>query len=292
MHRTAHISFTGVPVSKRVPKRVTPDASHPPLAVAEQSEPVAPFIAWVFEQAKLNASIYRPNSLNRRLNACLRRLRAITPDGAQKIIERQPELLNAAVEALLLGVSEFFRDRLVFDEIRNTILPELANTSGTLNICSVGCSEGHELYSMAILLDEAGLLDRSQLIGIDCRPEAIVKAQLGHFSKRDVEGVPHDLRQTYFESSESNWTVSGRLRQRMHWQVGDALSLDGVYEKHIILFRNVALYLTPNYAACAWNHLSGQLKAGGVLICGKADKPPAALPLTRIAACVYKKAVS
>jgi chemotaxis methyl-accepting protein methylase len=211
-------------------------------------------------------------------------------ESAQKLIETRPELLNEALDTFLLGVSEFFRDPAVFDVLKKLVLPELLKRNERLRIVSFGVSDGHELYSLAILLAEADALERSELTGVDIRPEAIERARLGRYSARDVAGVSSTLLEKYFESAASCWTVNTRLRDKVKWRCGSVLQLDDMLPYDIIFFRNLALYLTPARVACAWSLLSGQLKPNGVLVCGKADKPPATLPLIRVVPCIYRKA--
>ena len=288
MDRTAYISFSGVPVPKRKPRASTASASAF-RAAAESSEPIAPFIEWVFQRSNLDASIYRPSSLNRRQNACLRRLRASSSEVAQKLIESRPELLNTALDVLLLGVSDFFRDTAVFEQLRQTILPGLLQRAERLSVCSVGVSEGHELYSVAMMLAEAGALERSELLGIDCRPYAIARARTGWYTERDIAGVSDELRSRYFERKRDGWVVNIELRERIQWSVKNVLNLDRIEQYDMILFRNLALYLAPTVAHCAWSRVCGELKSDGMLVCGKADKPPASLSLMRVSPCIYKK---
>jgi chemotaxis protein methyltransferase CheR len=285
---TAHISFSGVPVPKRIlHTRTKPTVAFRPKE--ELDEPIAPFIMWVLQQSGLVASIYRPSSLNRRLNACLRRLRASSAEAAQKLIESRPELLNVTLDVLLLGVSEFFRDAVVFEQLRKTIVPQLLQQSEHLRILSVGVSEGHELYSVAMLLAEADALHKCELHGVDCRPYAIARAKTGLFSERDIAGVSEPLRSRYFEKTRHRWLVNTTLRERIQFSVKNVLNLDGNDQYDMILFRNVALYLVPTITHCAWTLLWQRLKSNGMLICGKADNPPASLPLMRVSTCIYKK---
>ena len=120
------------------------------------------FIAWVLGCAGLDAAAYRPQPLERRLPACLRALRVDSPHAARELLERKPHLLAKVVNSLLIGVTEFFREPSVFDLLAAQILPTLAGRHHRRpRIWSAACSTGAEVYSMAILLSTAGLLERS-----------------------------------------------------------------------------------------------------------------------------------
>ena len=57
----------------------------------------------------------------------------------------------------------------------------------------------------------------------------------------------------------------------------------------VILFRNVAIYLNPEHTVGLWERLAEQLRPGSVLVTGKAERPPAGLPLRRLFPCIYLK---
>ena len=84
------------------------------------------------------------------------------------------------VEEITVNVTEMLRDPGFYRTLRTTILPILA-TYPFIRIWHAGCSTGEEVYSMAILLKEAGLLHKSLLYGTDINPLVIEKARKGIF---------------------------------------------------------------------------------------------------------------
>ncbi|HYG33675.1 MAG TPA: CheR family methyltransferase, partial [Clostridia bacterium] len=156
-------------------------------------------------------------------------------------------------------------------------------------VYSAGCSDGQELYSIAMLLNDLGALAHSHLLGLDCRSEAIAHAKAGRVPMAELEQVPPELRTRYFQVDQSTACVSPELRERVCWQVGDLLENCGPADSwDVILFRNVAIYLTPDHERL-WKSLASQLRPGGVLVTGKAERPPSDLPLTRAFSCIYRK---
>ena len=84
------------------------------------------------------------------------------------------------VEEITVNVTEMLRDPSFYRTLRTTILPILA-TYPFIRIWHAGCSTGEEVYSMAILLKEAGLLHKALLYGTDINPLVIEKARKGIF---------------------------------------------------------------------------------------------------------------
>ena len=256
------------------------------------SADVAPegIVAWLLERAGMRPAAYRATSLDRRVSALLRRFRVTSVAALQAHLEQRPELLPRALDTLLIGVTEFFRDLPVFEYLRRIAIPELLQSRRALHIFAVGVSSGQELYSLAILLAEAGVLAQSRLVGIDCRSSAIAEARSGWFGSRSLEDVNRDERDRHFERSDGGWRVRSELRDRIEWREADALSLaTEPFTSDLVLFRNVAIYLRRSEGAELWQSLCAQLSSGGYLVAGKAEKPPPSLPLTRVVPCVFKK---
>src|SRR5687767_15292648 len=91
-----------------------------PLSAEETS-----FARWLFAKAGLDARDYRGETVARRLPACLRMLRVERIDQARALIESDPRRLQTALDAMLIGVTGFFRDRAVFDALRDHVVPAL-----------------------------------------------------------------------------------------------------------------------------------------------------------------------
>ena len=224
-----------------------------PARTAEQVEDLSygpqerpdEFIAWTLDRAGLDAAAYRPQPLVRRLPACLRVLKVRSPHAARKLLERKPRFLAKAVSALLIGVTEFFREPDVFEFLGTQVLPAWAARNPRRRIWSAACSTGAELYSMAALLGEAGLLEGSYLLGSDCRGDAIEHARRGLYDATLLRLVPWAMRERHFEPAGQHWRPVEALRRHVHWKVADLLA--GVEEGpwDIIFWRNVAIYLHP-----------------------------------------------
>ena len=254
-----------------------------------QRQVLSTFLRLILEHARLAPEQYQANALNRRLPACLRVLRASSEEEAAAALWRTPELLPAVLSALLVGVSGFLRDPAVFEHLRQSVLPAMLNKRDGVSVYSLGCSSGQELYSVAMLLYDLDGLQSSHLLGVDCRADAIAQARSGWYHVSDLQPLPGERWRRHFEIDGPRVRVSAKLRNHTSWQVAD---LGGPPESglwDVILFRNVAIYLTAEVSGAAWRRLDRQLKPGGVLVTGKADRPPASLNLKREFGCVYRK---
>jgi chemotaxis methyl-accepting protein methylase len=290
--RFRHVVFSGE--LRRRKAAINLGASHdgvPSVPETKQnlSQENAAFVQWLFRQANLNAGHYRPETLQRRLPACLRALRARSVSHARQVLEAEPLLIASAINAMIIGVTSFFRDHNVFDYLQHKALPELALTRSGLAVWSAGCSEGAEVYSLAILLAEMGLLSTSYVLGTDCRTDALERARLGVFDGLSLKHVPAEWLRRYFCSHGAGWQVKPELRHAVRWRTGDILQAQEPGAWDIILFRNTAMYFRAEAAAPLWERFETALRPGGWLVLGRSERPVGLKRLSLIGPCLYRR---
>lgn len=282
-----HLFFEGV---ARPLRRRTPSVPRLLRPRSLEAEPVAmdAFLAWLLEQAHLDPAKYRARCFMRRLAACLRQLRVSSPAQARHLIESRPELLAVALDAVLLGVTQFFRDETVFECIRTQVLPEFSRARRPLRVWSAACSDGAELYSIAMLLADAGRLSECELLGTDCRPGAIERAAAGLYPREALRDIDPAYRR-HFAPAGPHMRISPELREATRWETQNLLVCPAPGPWDMILWRNMSIYLESDVGAALWHSLAGELRPGGYLVAGKADHPPRELGWSRIAPCLYRK---
>lgn len=271
---------------------IAPPVLHRSAPAPAAPERLDPLVEWVLRAGGIDPAVYRTRTMARRLAACRRHLGTESLTEARAMFARDPKLLASTLNTLLIGVTEFFRDRPVFDQLRHTVLPELLQSRLGVRVYAPGVSGGHELYSVGMLLAESGALGRSELMGIDCRPDAIAWARAGIFPEAALSPVPASWRVRYFQPMWGGWQARPELARALQFQVADLFAYTELASWDLILFRNVAIYFEDSHAVRAWEILCDQLAPGGFLVVGKAEKPPAHLPLGRVAASIYRKEIS
>lgn len=259
-----------------------PVAPPPPVDASD-------FFRWLLDEAGLNAQAYRSHSLVRRATALLRFLRVSSLAEARRRLQQEPHLVPAAVGIALLGVTEFFRDSAVFRQLEQEVLPAVLSRWPRPRVWSAACSDGQELYSIAMLLASQGRLGGSELVGTDCREDAIRQARGGIFDAVSVEKMEERWRERFFVVGQTRAVIDPALRAHLRWRVSDLLAQVEPGPWHLILWRNMAIYLEPEISERIWKRLCDQLAPGGVIVGGKADHPPKWLPLRRRAACIFQK---
>ncbi len=146
-------------------------------------------------------------------------------------------------------VSEFYRDAEFFNVLRRDVFPILA-TYPTLRIWHAACAGGEEVYSLAILLKEAGLLERSTVFATDFNDRALGSAETAIYDEDTVleargrykeAGGQHAL-EDYFTFSNGQAKVKQSLTQSITF-ANHNLATDGSFgQMHLILCRNAFIY--------------------------------------------------
>ncbi|MDM0109023.1 protein-glutamate O-methyltransferase CheR [Variovorax sp. J22R24] len=130
---------------------------------------------------------YTGASQKRRVLYALGQLGLPSISALQDKVLREPAMFTRLLQFLTIPVSEMFRDPGYFLELRRQVVPML-HTYPSLKVWVAGCSTGEEVFSLAILLREEGLLERTQIYATDINPSSLEKARLGIFP---LESIRH-----------------------------------------------------------------------------------------------------
>ena len=223
-------------------------------------------------------SRYAPASFKRRV------VNLVASTGSSSIAEltgrllREDTLVPQVIAGLSVPVSEMFRNPSVFRTLREDVFPILASYP-IINIWQAGCAFGQEVYSLAILLEEAGLYERCQIFATDISDAALVRAQEGIFPIREARlysenyvaaGGRRSL-SDYYHARYELMKLDERLKRNVTF-ANHNLVCDGVFcEAHLILCRNVLIYFTDVLQDHALKLFRDSLVRNGFLCLGNRE---------------------
>lgn len=189
------------------------------------------------------------------------------------------ELSREIVEALLNNETYFFRDKPTFDQIPDTILPELAKKRAStkrLSIWCAGCSTGQEVYSLAMTF-----ADQAQrwhgwtidILGTDVSHKAIHAARSGLYSQFEVQrGLSVIQMLRHFEETRQGWQIVENTRSMARFSVHSVLTPAPAKQAFdLILCRNVLLYFDQDTRASVFRRLHTALAPDGYLMLGAGE---------------------
>ena len=192
---------------------------------------------------------YAPASLKRRLLFATARLGCDTLSQLQHKLLHDPATFATLLNYLTVPVSEMFRDPEFFRLLREQVIPVL-RTYPSLKIWIAGCSTGEEAYSLAILLREEELLERSLIYATDINAQSLQQAAAGVYEADRMAGFTANHRRSGARSSLSDYYTAAYGRAvldksfRKHIVFADhSLATDSVFaEVQLVLCRNVLIY--------------------------------------------------
>lgn len=190
------------------------------------------------------------------------------------------EFFMAAIDDLLVNLTELFRNPDVWIMIRDKILDDYVTKP--LKIWHAGCSTGEEVYTMAIVLEEKGLLNKSKAVATDLSTTALNKAKIGDYSliilkeylKPFLKFYPNRQMEDYFDFHDRHATIKPQYKSHVDFKKHNLVH-DPVNEKYDIIFcRNVMIYFDETLKAQVLNLFNNSLNDGGYLIIGYYDIMP------------------
>ena len=192
---------------------------------------------------------YAPASLKRRLAAALVRFGCSTLSQLQDLVLHDPVVFPQLLDYLTVQVSELFRDPVYYRSLRIQVLPTL-KTYPSLKIWVAGCSTGEEAWSMAMLLQEEGLLERSLIYATDINGRALDVARVGVYAidrmpgfsaNHQRSGAPVSL-SDHYQAAYQHAIFDRALRQHIVFS-DHSLATDSVFaEVQLVSCRNVLIY--------------------------------------------------
>ena len=201
------------------------------------------------------------------------------PDLVLKIRNGDGRLATDVVEAMTTNETFFFRDKIPFDHLRDTIMPGLIQARAarkSLRIWSAASSTGQEPYSIAMCLKEMGAALagwRIEIVATDLSQEVLEKCKAGVYSQFEVQrGLPIQLLMKYFTQVGDVWQLNADVRAMVQFRqlnlLQDFAHL-GTFD--VIFCRNVLIYFDQGTKAVIFERMAKGLEADGTLLLGAAE---------------------
>jgi chemotaxis protein methyltransferase CheR len=215
---------------------------------ASDSE-IAAFLEAIYTGYHHDFRGYALASLRRRLSFAMTKLGCDTLPQLRDRLADEPGVFSDLLQHMTVQVSDLFRDPPFFRALRERVVPIL-RTYPLLRIWVAGCSTGEELYSLAILLDEEQLLERTTLYATDINPSALRKAEAGIYALDRVPAFTENHRlaggtsslSRYYTAAYGSAVFDRTLRKHVVF-ADHSLATDSVFaEVQVVCCRNVIIY--------------------------------------------------
>lgn len=196
-----------------------------------------------------NFNGYSLASLKRRVNRIMELDKHPSLAEFRYKLVNDPDYFAHFIEELTVNITEMFRDPWFYVALKESVLPQLA-TYANIRIWHAGCSTGEEVLSMAIVLKEAGLLDRTLLYATDVSQNALESARTGMIPLKDMKQYSENYNQAkgsgdfsdYYTAMYEYALFSEELREKIVFATHNLVSDQSFNDFQLIICRNVLIY--------------------------------------------------
>ena len=192
---------------------------------------------------------YVRGSIGRRILYRMKAERLPTITSLLEKVLHEPGVLERLLNDFSIRMTEMYRDPSFFAAFRNEVVPLLRDLP-EIRIWHAGCATGEEVYSMAILLKEEGLLEKARIYATDMNEKALQAAQKGAFPLKKMQQYTKNYLKAggkmafseYYTADHQFAYFSSSLNEKLTFAQHNLVSDSSFNEFHVILCRNVMIY--------------------------------------------------
>ncbi len=226
------------------------------MTSAEKDPKFENLLAYLRQSRGFDFTGYKRSTLMRRVHKRMQSLAIESFEEYQDYLEVYPDEFNYLFNTILINVTAFFRDVLAWEYLAEQILPNLIRnkkTSDQIRIWSAGCASGEEAYTLAMLIAEIlgaeEFRQRVKIYATDVDEEALNQARLALYSVKDIQAVPEELRQKYFEIVGNRYVFRQDLRRSVIFGRHDLLQDAPISRLDLLVSRNTLMYFNSETQA-------------------------------------------
>ncbi|MFL5749320.1 MAG: CheR family methyltransferase [Chloroflexota bacterium] len=237
------------------------------------------FLNEVRDRSGIDFNAYKRATILRRLQRRMAATGRATLRSYVQYVHANPDEYQRLASSFLIKVTQFYRDRDLFQHLREKIIPQLIADARAremeLRIWSAGCATGEEAYSLAMVVaDELGdEVDQFnvRIFATDVDADAISFARRGVYPPASISELPGDLVERHFQKVGDGYEIRKRIRAMTVFGQHDLGQRAPFPRVDLALCRNVLIYFTAELQKRALQLFAFSLRDGGYLVLGKAE---------------------
>lgn len=232
------------------------------------------------EQSGHDFSMYKKSTLMRRIERRKGIHQIDTIQTYVRFLQENPKEVELLFKELLIGVTGFFRDALVWEKLKEEVIPNLLKDipdGYVIRAWVPACSTGEEAYSLAILFEEVmGKMEKHkniklQIFATDLDIVAIEKARKGFFLSDIEKDVSPERIDKFFYPDKSGYRVNTFIREMIVFAPHDVIKDPPFTKLDILTCRNMLIYMEPQLQNKLIMLFNYSLKPGGIMVLGTAE---------------------
>jgi two-component system CheB/CheR fusion protein len=221
---------------------------------------------------------YKPTTLRRRMQRRAAQRRVANLDEYAAIVAVEPDEAAALAEEVLIHVTSFFRDPVVFDALKKEVFPRILSDrrTGEVRVWVPGCSTGEEVYSVAIcfyelMAERGGPEVPLKIFGTDVSRRALDQARVGVYPESIADDVGQERLARFFVKTERGYEIAKDVRDRCVFASHDIARDPPFSRMDVISCRNLMIYLDPALQRRVLPMFHYAIREQGFLVLGTAE---------------------
>lgn len=249
------------------------------------------FYQWTNQHLQLHLDGYKQKQLQRRIATSMRNVGISTLEDYAKAIETDPVIKQKFLDYITINVTDFFRNKDIFEEFEEQLIHELLPKFSTLKIWSAACSTGAEAYSIAMILEKHQVKLKDKILATDIDQTILEKAKMGIYDNHELKNVEYTLREKYFLERNGQYQINNTIKNAVDFRRHDLIADSYPKNYHVIVCRNVMIYFNNDVKESIYQRISESLVPGGLYFSGATETiyNPSQYGLTKVASFIYRK---
>jgi two-component system CheB/CheR fusion protein len=232
------------------------------------------------EQSGHDFSLYKKNTLFRRIERRKGIYQIEKINTYVRFLQENPKEVEILFKELLIGVTSFFRDAVIWETLKEKVLPGMlkeAPNGYVMRAWVTGCSTGEEAYTLAIIFKEALAEIQKhknvslQIFATDLDSDAIEKARKGVFSNNIVTDVSPERLNRFFSPEADGYRVNNAIREMVVFAPQNVIKDPPFTKLDILTCRNMLIYMEPELQRKLMVLFNYSLNLGGIMVLGTAE---------------------
>lgn len=249
------------------------------------------FNDWAKDQLNIELDAYKEKQLQRRILTVMKSSGADNLKEYAKLIKEDRNVRKSFLDYITINVTEFYRNKELFDEFQDILVKDLIPKFKNLNIWSAACSNGSEPYTLAMILDKNNIRPRNPILATDLDEGILEKAKLGAYKEHELKNIDKGDLDKYFTLKNGNYYINDRVKEMVSFKKHD-LIVDN-YQKgfHVIVCRNVTIYFKNEAKDELYRRMNESLVPGGVFFIGATESiyNPKEFGFRKLSTFIYEK---
>lgn len=248
------------------------------MAIQIEDIEVQLLVEAIYQRWSYDFRDYAPASLKRRIRRIVELEKLSSISALQERVLRDAGCMQRFIDQLVVSVTSMFRDPGFYLAFRKTVVPLLRDLP-SLRIWHAGCASGEEVYSMAILLHEEGLLERTRIYATDLDQAALDRATAGIYRLDLMKEYTENYQAAggkaafseYYHAGHGHVVLRKDLSKNIVWAQHNLVTDASFNEFHLIFCRNVLIYFNDRLQERVHRLIYESLAEGGVLVLGRQE---------------------